>query len=166
MANGPLYRTQFRRRQEGKTDYRRRLALLKGEQTRVVVRQSNRNVLVQFVDYAPEGDRIIAQGESRELKGKGWTGATANMPAAYLAAYLAATRAKNAGVENAILDLGRQLPRTGGRIFAALKGALDAGIEIPHGGDIFPTDERIRGEHIKGGEFTASFDATKTAITN
>ena len=36
----------------------------------------------------------------------------------------------------------------GSKVFAALKGAVDAGLEVPHGEFIFPDDERIRGEHI------------------
>ncbi len=164
MAKGPLYRVAFRRRREGKTDYRRRLALLKSEEARVVVRRSSKNVIVQFIEFAPEGDRIIAQAESQELDKKGWKGAGSNMPAAYLAAYLAGVRAKAAGVEYAVLDLGLQVPHKGGLIFAALKGALDSGIEIPHGDDILPDESRVRGEHIKDGALTESFEATKNAI--
>ena len=33
-------------------------------------------------------------------------------------------------------------------MFAALKGAVDAGLHIPHDDLILPDDERIKGEHI------------------
>ena len=32
---------------------------------------------------------------------------------------------------------------------AALKGAVDAGLEIPADGETFPSDDRINGEHLK-----------------
>jgi len=54
MAQGPRYHTQFRRRTEGKTDFRRRLGLLKSRQARIVVRKKLNNVIVQVVDYSPQ----------------------------------------------------------------------------------------------------------------
>ena len=65
-----------------------------------------------------------------------------------MTAYLCAKRALANGVESAILDIGLKSPIKGSKVFAALKGAVDAGLEIPHGDFIFPEDERIRGEHV------------------
>ncbi len=173
MADGPLYRVAFRRRREGRTDYRTRLALLKGEKPRLVVRRSLRNVTVQFVTYDEAGDRVVAQATASELKELGWTGYTANTPAAYLTGLLAGTRflaarspAEGASADDAhaLLDLGRQVPVKGGRAFAALAGAIEAGVKVPHGSTILPTDDRIRGEHVrKDGQpvdFAAAFAAT------
>jgi large subunit ribosomal protein L18 len=36
----------------------------------------------------------------------------------------------------------------GAKIYAALKGAVDAGLYVPHNDSILPADERIRGEHV------------------
>jgi hypothetical protein len=36
----------------------------------------------------------------------------------------------------------------GSRIYAALKGAVDAGLEIPYNPEVLPDDSRISGEHI------------------
>ena len=33
-------------------------------------------------------------------------------------------------------------------MFAALKGMVDAGMEIPHGESVLPDDDRINGSHI------------------
>jgi large subunit ribosomal protein L18 len=33
-------------------------------------------------------------------------------------------------------------------VYAALKGALDAGLKVPHSPDILPSEERIKGKHI------------------
>lgn len=148
MAHGPRYNVKYRRRREGKTDYRQRLALLKSGQPRLVVRQTNRNVTVQFITYDPDGDRVVAQAEAQELEDLGWEGYTSNTPSAYLAGLLAAQRGREAGVDEAVLDLGLQKPSEGGVVFAALRGALDAGVEVPHGDGIFPSEDRLHGEHI------------------
>ncbi len=163
MADGPRYRVKFRRRREGRTDYRVRLALLKSEGARVVVRTTLRNVIVQVVAYDPAGDKVLASAEARELAKLGWSGYTRNTPSAYLTGLLAGKRAKAAGVGGAILDIGRQMPQKGGRVFAALKGAIDGGLEIPAGEDIAPAEDRLRGAHISE-EVASSFDAVKTKI--
>ncbi len=158
MAQGPLYRVKFRRRLSGVTDYRSRLALLKSHKTRVVVRNSTRNMIVQFVNYNDKGDLIVAQAEARELEKSGFKPG-ANTPAAYLTGILAAKRAKDAGIEESVFDIGRANPHKGGVLFAALKGIVDGGIKVPHGDDVFPSDERIRAEHL-GAEKAAAFAAS------
>ena len=35
------------------------------------------------------------------------------------------------------------------RMAAALKGIIDAGLEIPADDETFPSDDRINGEHLK-----------------
>lgn len=161
MAQGPLYRVPMRRRREGKTDYRTRLALLKSGEHRVVVRTSNRNVIVQFVSYDEKGDVIAASAEARELVEMGYKAAGNNTPSAYLTGRLAATRAKEAGIETGVLDLGRATPHKGGVIFSALKGVIDGGIEVPAGASVFPSEERMRAEHLgndKAAAFAASYE--------
>ncbi|MFP3318144.1 MAG: 50S ribosomal protein L18, partial [Thermoplasmata archaeon] len=69
-------------------------------------------------------------------------------PAAYLTGYLAGLRAKKAEIENAVLDSGLLKPTKGGRIYAALKGLVDAGIDIPHGDGTEPDEERLKGKHL------------------
>lgn len=161
MAHGPLYRVAFRRRREGKTDYRTRLALLKSGETRVVVRSTNSNVIVQFVTYDETGDKVVASGEARELPEMGYKAAGNNTPSAYLAGRLAAKRAKEAGVDAGVLDIGRASPHKGGVLFGALKGVVDAGIEVPAGEGVFPTEDRLRAEHLgeeKAAAFAASYE--------
>jgi len=67
MKQGPRYYTKPRRRREGKTDYRKRLRLLKSRKTRIVVRNSLKNICVQFVGYDEVGDKILASAISKEL---------------------------------------------------------------------------------------------------
>jgi large subunit ribosomal protein L18 len=149
MSGGPRYRVHFRRRREGKTDYRVRLRLLKSGEPRAVVRFSGRRVRVSIVEYQPVGDRVVAAAESSELSRIGFPPSSfASTPAAYLTAYLAGLRSKSAGAESAVLDAGVLHPTAGGRLSAALKGLLDSGVEIPHGEGGFPSAERLSGAHL------------------
>ena len=161
MAQGTNYKVAFRRRREGKTDYGARIKLVDYEKSRLVVRVSNSHATVQVIDYAPEGDITVASAVSKQLAKYGYLGHTGNLSAFYLTAYLCAKRALNKGVESAILDIGLKSPIVGSKVFAALKGAVDAGLDIPHGDFIFPADERIRGEHVA--EYAESLDAEEVA---
>jgi large subunit ribosomal protein L18 len=149
MSTGPRYRVHFRRRREGKTDYRVRLRLLRSGEPRAVVRFSGRRVRVSIVEYNPAGDRVVAAADSAELGPLGFpVTSLSSTPAAYLTAYLAGLRSKSAGSESAVLDTGIRHPTTGGRLSAALKGLLDAGVEVPHGEKRFPSSERLNGAHL------------------
>ncbi|MGQ4874116.1 MAG: 50S ribosomal protein L18 [Promethearchaeia archaeon] len=150
MARSPRYRRPFRRRLEGKTDYHKRLKLLKSGKLRCVIRASNNHVRIQFIESKLGGDKVLISAYSKELTTKfGWTANTGNMPAAYLTGYLAGLRAKKAKIESAIFDLGRFYHKN--RVLAAAKGVLDTGIEIPYRETFFPEsiDERIKGIHIE-----------------
>lgn len=148
MAHGPTYRVKFRRRREGKTDYYRRRRLLLSRLPRLVVRKTNTRTIVQVVTAHVIGDTTVASAESTELKDYGWEGGTANLPAAYLTGLLAARRATSRGISKAIMDIGLNPPVRGSKVFAALKGALDGELDIPHDPEVLPSDERISGQHI------------------
>ena len=47
-----------------------------------------------------------------------------------------------------MLDIGFHTPVHGSTVFAVLKGALDAGLKVPHSEEALPSEDRIRGEHI------------------
>ena len=149
MAKGPRYRVPYRRRREKKTDYAARRVLATADRPRVVVRVSGKNILVQVVRSAIEGDYIVAQTSSKELKKSyGWVASGKNIPAAYLLGLLAGKKAKAAGVEHAILDMGLKRATAGNKVFAVVKGALDAGLDVPCDSDIIPPPERINGSVI------------------
>lgn len=149
MAKGPSYNVPYRRRREGKTDYHRRKKLLISGLPRLVARKTNKHIIAQIVEASIEGDRVLASAHSSELRKKfGWLGSLKNLPAAYLTGLLCGYRALKRNVKKAILDIGLQTPSKGARIFAVMKGCIDAGIEIPHGEEILPSEERIKGQHI------------------
>jgi large subunit ribosomal protein L18 len=147
-TQGPHYRVPFRRRREGRTDYRHRAHTLRAGVPRAVVRKTLNQTLVQLVVADATGDRVIASARSFDLREFGWSAGAGNVPAAYLTGLLAGRRAKTNGITDAVLDIGLHKPSKGGRVFAALQGLLDAGLTIPHGEDIAPSAERIRGDHI------------------
>ena len=157
MAKGPRYRVPYRRRREHKTDYKARRVLATSSRPQFVVRPSNRNILIQIVRSEIEGDYILTQTSSAELSKRfGWLGGRKNTPAAYLLGLIAGHKALNQDVEAAILDLGLKRPTKGSRLFAAVKGALDAGLKIPCDGDIMPGANRIEGSTIA--EFVKSLE--------
>lgn len=145
----------YRRKIEGRTDYLARLGLLKSGKPRLVVRRSLKNIIVQFVEFNPDGDKIISSTSSRELgKTYGAKGSLKNIPAAYLTGLLAGKKAAKLKITEVVPDLGIRKPHTGGAIFATLKGIIDSGIKISHKADsgeksVFPSEERLSGNHVK-----------------
>jgi len=126
---------------------------------RLVVRFSNRDVTAQIVRAKIVGDEVIAAAYAHELKNYGVPVLVKNYAAAYATGLLVARRllAKlglgdkyqgNTAVNGedynvphlddgpapfrALLDVGLHRTTTGSKLFAALKGAADGGIEIPH----------------------------------
>ena len=68
------FQTQFRRRREGKTDYRQRLRLVIQDKNkynspkyRLVVRFTNRDCICQIVYSRIDGDHVMAAAYSHEL---------------------------------------------------------------------------------------------------
>ncbi len=148
MAHGSKYKLAFKRRREGKTDYRARKNLIGLDKSRLVVRITNQHTIAQIINVKMDGDETVVSAHSNELKKMGWLGSGKNTSAAYLTGFLVAKKALEAGITAAVLDIGLRSSIKGARIFAALKGAVDAGLKVPHNDIILPADERIRGEHV------------------
>ena len=140
--------TAYRRKREGKTDYKKRLRLLESGKPRVVVRASLTNVLMQIIEYQEQGDKVLASAHSRDLKKLGWNYSLTNIPAAYLTGILLAKKAREKNIGECIFDIGLKPPVKGAKVFGALKGVVDGGVKIPHSEEILPSEERIAGKHI------------------
>ena len=156
MANGSKYKVAFRRRREGKTNYATRMKLVDVDKARLVVRVSNANVIVQVINVAKDGDVTVVSAHSKELNKLGWKAGNKNTSAVYLTAYLCGKKAVAAGVDYAVADIGLKSPIKGAKVFAAVKGAADAGLNVPYGESIVPSEDRINGEHIA--EYAESLD--------
>lgn len=149
MATGPGYRVAFRRRRQGKTDYQQRRGLVLSGLPRCVVRGSLRNMIVEIVVAEAKGDKVMAHAHSTELtKSYGWLGDTGNIPSAYLTGLICGFKALSKGVNQAVLDIGLHKPSKGSRIFAAAKGAADAGLKVPFDEVMLPDGKRMRGLHV------------------
>lgn len=142
------YISMLKRRRLCLTDYRQRKALFLSGKPRFVVRFSLRYCYAYFVDEKKEGDYTIAGANLKELmRDFGWLGGN-NTPGAYLVGLLAGFKGKAAGVEEAVLDIGLARSIRGSRIYACVMGARDAGVDIPVGEEVLPSEDRVRGEHI------------------
>lgn len=150
----------YKRKAKGRTNYKKRLNLLKSGKPRLVVRKSLKNVTVQIVSYSQGGDKVLVSAHSRELLKLGWKRYRKNIPAAYLTGLLCGVKAKGK-VKEAVLDSGIYESTKGSLVYAALKGAVDAGLNVPHGEELLPDEKRLKGEHIKA---TEEFDKVKAKI--
>ena len=156
----------YRRKINGRTNYRKRLKLLVSGSPRLVIRKTNKNIIAQVVKYSEDGDNVIISVNSSELKKHGWTHATGNLPAAYLTGLLAGKKSLEKKTDSAIVDLGLQTPATGSRLYAVVKGAIDAGMSIPCADDAFPSEERLTGKHIADySKVSKQFKNDASAIT-
>ena len=158
-----MFIIKHRRRREQKTDYRKRLGLVKSGKVRLVIRKSLDNMRIQFVEYTPQGDVTLVSVLSNQLKKLGWNNSSGNLPASYLTGYLAGKKALQKKIKEAILDTGLQTSTKGSRIYAALKGVVDAGVNIPHSKDILPEEKRIKGSHIND-QIVKNFEDMKRKI--
>lgn len=122
-----------RRRREAKTNYKRRIKLLKSGLSRLIVRKSNKNILIQIAIYNKEGDNIVLNINSKKLKEFGWEGHT-NIPTAYLTGLLFSKelkiKNKDLSSDKLILDIGLYRPTKNSVIFAAVRGVIDGGINV------------------------------------
>lgn len=120
--------------------------MLAGKHDFITVQISNENTLVQVHKPEISGDKVLAYAHSRYLLSKGWKGSRKSIPASYLTGYLAGKKAISHGVKEAILYSGTR--RYTQRMAAALKGTIDAGLNVAADPETFPPQERINGEHL------------------
>jgi large subunit ribosomal protein L5e len=176
------FQTKFRRRREGKTDYRARKRLVaqfknkyNSPRYRFVVRFTNADVITQIIYARLDGDIVLAAAYAHELPRYGMPVGLTNYASAYATGLLLARRVltklkladKYKGVETkgedynvedlsdgprpfkALLDVGLKRTTTGSKVFAALKGACDGGLNIPH------SDRRFVGFDDEGHKLNA-----------
>lgn len=140
-------RTIRRRRREAKTDYNARLALLKSGKPRLVVRRTNKYLIAQIVKSDVAQDKIVLGATSSALLESGWpakkTGSLKNRVAAYLTGYMIGHRAVSSGIKSAVLDLGLYRNIHKSRLYALVKGAIDAGLVVPCGKEVLPEEKEL-----------------------
>jgi len=161
------YQVKYRRRREGKTDYRARIRLINQDKNkynshkyRLVVRFSNSDIIAQIIYSKIVGDVVMTAAYGHELTRYGIPVGHTNYASAYAVGLLLARRhltnlglaKKYAGVSEvtgedfpiaapdhgprpflALLDVGLARTSTGAKVFGVLKGAVDGGLNVPHG---------------------------------
>ncbi|EOD51486.1 Ribosomal protein L18/L5 [Neofusicoccum parvum] len=135
---------------------------------RLVVRFTNRDIICQIISSELTGDKVLSAAYSHELKRYGITHGLTNWAAAYATGLLVARRTlKKLGLDEdfkgveepdgeyqlteaaegddgerrpfkVFLDVGLVRTSTGNRVFAAMKGASDGGLYVPHSENRFP----------------------------
>ncbi|MGV8152084.1 MAG: 50S ribosomal protein L18 [Candidatus Nanoarchaeia archaeon] len=155
-----------KRRIENKTDYRKRLILLKGNSPRLVIRKTNRYMILQIIESKESQDYIKYSAVTKELLEYGWpkemSGSLKSVSASYLTGYLLGKKAESLK-GRVISDTGLMPNTKGSRIYAAIKGIADSGIKINYGKGVEPKEERIKGKNAKAGILEA-FDKIKKSI--
>lgn len=166
------FQVKFRRRREGKTNYRQRKRLILQDKNkyntpkyRIIVRFTNRDCICQIAYARVQGDVVLCAAYSHELNRYGVKLGLTNYASAYCTGLLLARRMltklglnslyegctevsgddynvesndKGPAAFRCYLDVGLCRTTTGARIFGALKGALDGGLDIPHSDKRFP----------------------------
>jgi len=147
-AKGPAYLVPFRRKRERRTDYRLRYELIKSGKPQFIVRRSLKYIYVSISIPEVGGDRTVLTVSSKVLGDKyGWYGLK-NIPSAYLTGFIAGKLALAKNIKEAVLNLGYAWSKGASIPYAAVMGAIDAGLEIPLGEEAYVDESRIRGEHI------------------
>jgi large subunit ribosomal protein L18 len=156
-----------RRRREGKTDYAKRLKLLKSEAPRIVFRKTNRYIIGQYVTSNEAQDKIEIGVTSRDLIKQGWPkefeGSLKSITASYLTGLLLGKEVKAKKLENPIIDLGMTRVIIKNKAFAFMKGLADAGLEVNCDEENYPEEERIEGKNMKK-DFSKTFKEIKSKI--
>ncbi|MCX8163228.1 MAG: 50S ribosomal protein L18 [Candidatus Micrarchaeota archaeon] len=143
-ATGPNFVVPFKRRRQNKTNYYKRFTMLKSHKNRLVIRSSNKNIILQIIEFNNKGDKVLKSVFSKELRKFGWY-PKANTPTAYLAGLLLAK--KYPSKDELILDIGMARPTKGRILFAAALGAKEGGLKL-NIQDSLVEKERIDGSHI------------------
>jgi large subunit ribosomal protein L18 len=140
------YIATLKRIRNGRTNYRKRVALLLSRRKFVTITVSDENVQAQIAYPMSKGDVTITSSHSRELTRFGWNGSLNSLPACYLTGLLLGKKSLRKEVDEAILYTGKN-PFTS-RVAACLKGIIDSGMKVPASESSFPPEERLVGNHI------------------
>lgn len=160
-------RTLKRRRHEGKTDYLKRLKLLKSGLPRIVFRKTNKYIIAQYITSREAQDKVEINVTSKKLKEYGWpdefNGSLKSIPASYLTGLLIGKEIINKKLEPPIIDFGMLRVLSKNKCFAFLKGIVDSGLQMKYNSEDFPEGERISGKNMKK-DFSKTFNEIKSKI--
>jgi large subunit ribosomal protein L18 len=155
-------KTVRKRRKQSKTDYLKRIKLLKSGKPRVVFRKTNRYIIAQYVVSKEAKDSIKIGVNSKILLKYGWPkekiGSLKSLSASYLTGYIMGKKILKNKLEEPILDFGMIRTTHKTKVFAFLKGLIDSGIKIPCKEEAFPEESRIMKEGINVNEIKSKIE--------
>lgn len=141
-------KTIRRRRLEKKTDYKLRFGLLKSGKTRLVIRKTNKYLIAQIVSTEIAQDKVLIGMSTKDLLSNGWpkekSGSLKSLPACYSLGFILGKEMKTKKISESILDLGMHRNIHKSRIYALVKGVIDAGISIPCSEEALPTEQDLK----------------------
>ena len=153
-----------RRRKENKTDYGKRVGLLKSGFPRVVFRKTNRYITTQYVTSKEAQDKVEFGLTSKDLLKHGWPkefqGSLKSIPAAYLTGFLFGKKIIEKKLKMPIIDIGMTRNIHKNKVFGFLKGLKDSGVDIKCEEKYYPDENRIKGKHLKN-DFSKTFEEIK-----
>lgn len=162
-------KTLKRRKREGRTDYAKRIKLLKGNAPRIIFRKTNKYIIAQYATSKAAQDKIEIGITSKNLKKYGWPDEFDNslksIPASYLTGLLIGKEITKNKLKTPIVDFGMIRAIRKNRTFAFLKGLIDSGIKIECDKEFFPEEDRLNGKNMKK-DFSKIFKEIKSKIEN
>ncbi len=162
-------KTLKRRRKEHKTDYLKRIRLLKSGSSRIIFKKTNRYLITQYVTSKEAKDKIKIGMTSKDLLKYGWPkefkGSLKSTPASYLIGLLMGKKTLEKKLPEPIINFGMLRVLHKNSAFAFLKGLKDSGIKVKCEDKLFPPEERIKGKHLKK-DFSKIFEEIKSKIEN
>ena len=160
-------KTLKRRRKENKTDYIRRINLLKGGLPRIIFRKTNRYITAQYVISKEAQDRVELGITSKALLEYGWPkefkGSLKSIPSSYLTGFLFGKKIIGKKMKLPIIDTGMIRSLHKNKLFGFLKGLKDSGLNIKCEEKYYPDENRIKGKHLKR-DFSKTFEEIKLKI--
>jgi large subunit ribosomal protein L18 len=162
-------KTQKRRKRERKTDYSKRIRLLKGGAPRIVFRKTNKYIIAQYIKSKEAQDKVETGITSKSLIRYGWPeelkGSLKSIPASYLTGLLIGKKILKKKLEKPVVDFGMIRVLHKNRAFSFLKGLEDSGIKMKCKEEFFPKEDKIKGKHLKK-DFSKIFEEIKSKIEN
>lgn len=158
-----------KRRIKNRTDYKKRMGLLKSGLPRISFRKTNKKIISQYIVSEEARDKIIFGFDSKILFKYGWPeefkGSIKSTPASYLFGLFIGKNIIDKKLENPIIDGGMIRKTHKNKFFSFIKGLKDSGIKIDCDKEFFPPEERITGKHLKK-DFSEIFKKIKLQIEN
>ncbi|MCK9597228.1 hypothetical protein M0R19_08655 [Candidatus Pacearchaeota archaeon] len=163
-------KTLKRRQKQAKTDYHKRIKLLKGNSPRITFRKTNKYITTQYIISKEALDKIEIGITSKKLLDYGWPkeseGSLKSIPASYFTGMLMGKLIIQKNLpKNPIIDIGMTRNVHKSKIYGFLKGLIDAGIIIKCDKKFFPTEETIKGKNMKK-DISKIFDKIKSSMNS